>query len=527
MPAESRLRRQADSVRSRLLCAVEALDLTIADPDAEITKALRSVLDDAGGPPEARAAAVILAVTGRYPSSTDLDTMSGCLATGDVDQAWSYALQLAAGARRRAVRRRAVRAPDTVVDLTRTSRASEISGIPRVATALAHEAVRQGAGLVVWEAGAPGDVTLDDTSRVAFPAESWRRGRLLRRLLQGVKRVYWGLIGWMSRWQSGYRAARALRSATAPLGDLLFGRAVPVSLLVLGPGHYVSPEVNRPDVVDRLVTWRRAQPALRVTVVLHDLLPLVNPEFFAPDQRVEHVEFIRLVAVADDVVVASPHLIPEVDAVRLLHGGTGGRPVRVVSYGISTSTWVARPTAAYDRPELVMVGSMELRKNHVLALCALGALARAGRPTVLHVIGNARPVHPLTRDALARARALGVTVVEHRGLDDDGMLGLMANARAALYLSWAEGFGLPVLEALSAGLPVFASDIPPHRAHLRYGGVVLVPPNRPDVLRDRLAEYLDNPAVEARLRAEIRPAELPAGYAEWVTEVLAYSRDAS
>jgi glycosyltransferase involved in cell wall biosynthesis len=517
---ERRILRYTDAVRSRLSTATAAIGITMPDDRGDAVALLRSVLDDGAQPADARAAAVILAASGRYPSLADLQATAGWLALGDTDQAWGHVCRLAAQAGRRSLGRRARPAPAIVVDLTRTSRATEMSGIPRVATALAREAAGRGAALVVWESGAPGEVSLGAGSRVEYPPTAWRKpGRLLRHALAAVKRLYWSTIGWMSRWSAGFHAARVLRSATAPLGDLLFGRAVPAELLVLGPGQYVCPEVNRPDVVDRILAWRRAQPGMRLSVVLHDLLPLETPRFFAPDQRLEHVEYVRLVAAADDVVVASPHLLPQVEAMRLLHGG-GPQSARLVRYGLATAAWTARPTAPLGEPEFVMVGSMEARKNHVLALRALAALARDGQPTTLHVIGGGRPVDPQTRRVLAYARARGVTVLEHRGLDDDAMLGLLANARAALYLSWAEGFGLPVLEALSIGLPVFASDIPPHREHARYGGVVLVPPDRPDVLRDRLAEYLGDPAVEASLRAAIRTDLLPQGHGEWAREVL-------
>lgn len=519
MAAVSRLTRNAGAVESRLAAARTALGLP-TDPSGDIITTLRATLLDPRSSVDARAAAAVLAATGRYPTTGELDTLAGWLATGDDDEAWGFLMRLTAASDRRALRREPDPAPELVVDLTRTSRATEVTGIPRVAIGLAREAQVHGAAMVVWESGAPGRAYVDEASGVRLAPGSWSQSRVMHRVLRGLKRVYWGTIAWLSRWPTGYGMARSLRAATAPLGDAMFGRASPSTVVVLGAGQYVCPEVNRADAVDRLLAWRRAQPGLRVTVVLHDLLPLVTPQFFAPDQRVEHIEFARLVAAADRVVVASRHLLREVEGLVLLHDTERPPRIRVVPYGVGTAACTARSIPPLSVPEFVMVGSMELRKNHILALRALGALARRGRRTTLHVVGHARPVHPETQEALAYARSHGVVVLEHRGLDDDGMVGLMANARASLYLSWAEGFGLPVLESLACGLPVFASDTAANREHLRYGGIVLVPPNRPDLLCDHLDEYLADPGIETALRQSIRRSDLPLGYTGWADAVL-------
>jgi glycosyltransferase involved in cell wall biosynthesis len=53
---------------------------------------------------------------------------------------------------------------------------------------------------------------------------------------------------------------------------------------------------------------------------------------------------------------------------------------------------------------------------------------------------------------------------------------LMASARALLMPSLAEGFGLPIIEALSQGTPVIASDIPAHHEAGSGGNVVFCDP---------------------------------------------------
>jgi glycosyltransferase involved in cell wall biosynthesis len=71
--------------------------------------------------------------------------------------------------------------------------------------------------------------------------------------------------------------------------------------------------------------------------------------------------------------------------------------------------------------------------------------------------------------------------------------------------STKEGWGLAVLEAMSAGLPVVASDLPVFREYLRPGrDALLVPVNDAPALAAALASVLDNP----RLAGELRSAAL-------------------
>jgi glycosyltransferase involved in cell wall biosynthesis len=66
-------------------------------------------------------------------------------------------------------------------------------------------------------------------------------------------------------------------------------------------------------------------------------------------------------------------------------------------------------------------------------------------------------------DMLERSRRLRGLVEEHNGLSDLEVGALLHNARALLLPSLAEGFGLPLAEALASGVPAICSDIPVFR----------------------------------------------------------------
>jgi glycosyltransferase involved in cell wall biosynthesis len=68
-----------------------------------------------------------------------------------------------------------------------------------------------------------------------------------------------------------------------------------------------------------------------------------------------------------------------------------------------------------------------------------------------------------TLDLIERAESLRKYVMECSNVPDQLLIKLLANARAALFPSHVEGFGLPLAEALSLGAPVICSDIPPFK----------------------------------------------------------------
>jgi glycosyltransferase involved in cell wall biosynthesis len=67
-------------------------------------------------------------------------------------------------------------------------------------------------------------------------------------------------------------------------------------------------------------------------------------------------------------------------------------------------------------------------------------------------------------DMIERCPEIRDHVIEAPGLSTPSLKRLIDNARAVLMPSFAEGYGLPVAEALTAGIPVLASDLPSFRA---------------------------------------------------------------
>ena len=128
--------------------------------------------------------------------------------------------------------------------------------------------------------------------------------------------------------------------------------------------------------------------------------------------------------------------------------------VAVTGAGVDDA-WFEVPRAPQNPPLLLSVGTVEERKDLITAVRALATL-----PSFRLV--SVGPHTPYANKVMQVATDLGLRErVELLGFVDDGTLrSLYARATALVFPSLYEGFGLPPLQALAAGLPVVASDIP-------------------------------------------------------------------
>lgn len=210
-----------------------------------------------------------------------------------------------------------------------------------------------------------------------------------------------------------------------------------------------------------------ARRGVRPVVMVHDLIPITHPEFCAPGAQARHRRRIEAVLAHADLVITNSQATA--DDLAAYARAEGARLPRTVAapLGIELSFlqrgYEAKGPAT--RPYFVCVGTIEARKNLAFLLTIWRRIAeRMGEAAPqLVLVGRRGWENEAVIDHLERSHAVRALVHEVGDLSDADLARVMAGARGLLAPSFAEGFDLPLIEALSLGVPAIASDIPVHR----------------------------------------------------------------
>jgi glycosyltransferase involved in cell wall biosynthesis len=214
--------------------------------------------------------------------------------------------------------------------------------------------------------------------------------------------------------------------------------------------------------------WLRERPDIKPVFMIHDLLPIEYPEFFRPESVERHRRRLSVFAkIAAGGIVSTQEVA---DALLAYLQRLGRRTIPLLVEPLPVSSTFHQPREHDEglaaRPYFVICGTIEPRKNHLLLLNLWRKLARLLGPATpkLIVVGARGWENENTLDLLERSPGIRDHVIEAPGLSTPSLKRLIDNARALLMPSFAEGFGLPVAEALTAGTPVLASDLMSLRA---------------------------------------------------------------
>jgi len=248
--------------------------------------------------------------------------------------------------------------------------------------------------------------------------------------------------------------------------------------------------LHRPALVARILRKERA----RFICLVHDLIPIEHPEYARPSGAAMHRKRIDTIIALASGIAANSHATLAALAPYL--AAAGRTPLTRVAHLGTETTETPHDARGEEHPYFLCIGTIEPRKNHLLLLNIWRRMAdergAANIPRLI-LIGRRGWENEQVIDMLERCPALAGCVEEHAGLPDQAIMRLMRGARALLLPSFAEGFGMPVSEALSAGLPVLCSDLDA----LREAG-------------DEIPEYLD-----------------PLDGVAWMEAILAYAQPGS
>jgi glycosyltransferase involved in cell wall biosynthesis len=222
-------------------------------------------------------------------------------------------------------------------------------------------------------------------------------------------------------------------------------------------------------------------------VTIHDLTFFDHPEWHEPSKVTWFRAAMRYSARHASAIVC----VSEITAGRLRDVLSPRCPVMVVPHGVDHARFVAdEPCPGADgevlerlglhRPYLLHLGTLEPRKGVADLVAAFDRLAgdRAGLELVL--AGGAGWKAGPVLQSVARARSR--ERIRRLGyVSDADVPALLRRARAVVYPSLEEGFGLPALEALACGAPLVTTSGTP-MGEIAGDSALLVPPGQPFAL---------------------------------------------
>lgn len=249
--------------------------------------------------------------------------------------------------------------------------------------------------------------------------------------------------------------------------------------------------IPQADVFHASNQVRNPPRKIRLTATIYDMTCRLMPELHTPDNIRADESLVRnVISRADGLIAISEN--SRRDAARLLR--LNPDRIQVIYPGVADVYFDARATPA-ERQYVLYVGAIEPRKNVDALLDAWENSNLAGDFDL--VIAGASGWASEKTIARLGSRPAGVRYLGY--VAEDELPGLTAGATAFVYPSLYEGFGLPVAQAMAAGVPVVTSNLS-SLPEIAGDGALLVDPRSAGEIRSAMEKLLTSPSLQQQLR---------------------------
>ncbi|WP_120010582.1 glycosyltransferase [Teichococcus vastitatis] len=284
----------------------------------------------------------------------------------------------------------------------------------------------------------------------------------------------------------GHRRAEAvcfhqghLRHAYEVGTRVLGSRSLPLTAAPVDMGEHdtllcidVNPRMTEAEFHD---LRRRKLSGLRLIVIVYDLLPMLRPECFPEGITQVSSWYSRMLSMADQAICISRAVADELSGWLTEVRDLRSTPLPIDYFHLAgdfriddggseeTGSVLAAMACTARRPTFLMTGTLEPRKAYSQALAAFEQLWTEGVDVGLLIVGKQGWQ---TQDLVQRLRShpqLGSKLHWLEGISDVDLRRLYGMSSCLLMASEGEGFGLPLVEAARAGLPILTRDLPVFR----------------------------------------------------------------
>lgn len=267
----------------------------------------------------------------------------------------------------------------------------------------------------------------------------------------------------------------------------------------------VLPEVPPREAVER-IAGLGACSNTAVVAVGYDMIPLVSADTVGIEEPTKFMPYLAAVKFADRVAGISQAAADEFAAFAAMLPTQGLTGPEVVAVSLPVELNAQRPPASSEtpavRPQIVIVGSHDTRKNHLAVLHAAELLWQEGLDFGLTFIGGGGSNQEFFRRAKTLA-GRGRPVEVRTSVPEDELRRAVAQARFTMFPSIHEGYGLPVAESMALGTPVITTNYGSTAEIAADGGALTVDPRDDASITTAMRTLLTDDAAVAELRAAI------------------------
>jgi glycosyltransferase involved in cell wall biosynthesis len=226
-------------------------------------------------------------------------------------------------------------------------------------------------------------------------------------------------------------------------------------------------------------------------MLAYDFLPFLRPDVFASASSVALMPYLRLLSKVPQVAFISEHTRREYE-IRIARRPAAGPVLPLGADGLA----VDRQVWHTGRTGYVCIGSLDTRKNQHLVVEAFIRLWEGGHTMPLTLIGRAFEGHKFEwLDAARRFRQFRWL----NGAADADIAARLGLTRTTIYVSEAEGYGLPPVESLAVGVPVIVAASCPSVA-MEPAGTRRLDQVTPETIAAAVLELEDDAAAAALWR---------------------------
>lgn len=263
----------------------------------------------------------------------------------------------------------------------------------------------------------------------------------------------------------------------------------------------------------------------RFSAVGYDVIPIISAELVADPEREKFGAYLELVKHCETVAGISRTAAAEFEGFVETLPAQGLVGPKVVACGLPTTepvTETSRRRTDIDRRDVLCVGTLDRRKNQLALVQAAELLWRAGLDFRLRLVGAGEGGPPELKALVRRLREAGRPILVERGISDSALDDAYRCARVVVFPTLHEGFGLPVVEALSYEVPVITSNFGSTKEIAEGNGAILIDPENVAQLSEALRLLLTDDAAHERFAAQsrARPARTWDDYAAELWEVV-------